>query len=154
MPPTAPLLEFAFGADVVVGPAMLVGQMPGGLRRIVPILGGVFEGPALKGRVLSGGADWQLVQADGVSALDTRYVLETDAGELVYVQNRGIRHAAPEVSARLLAGESVDPALVYFGTVPTFESAAAGLQWLMRSVFVGTGVRRPLSVEIQFWRVL
>jgi len=117
------------------------------------ILGGTFEGPALKGRVLPGGADWQIIQADGLSELDTRYTLETDSGDLIYVQNRGIRHAPADVMERLLAGEPVDPAQVYFRTTPVFETAAPSLQWLTRSVFVGTGERQPLTVTIRFWRM-
>jgi hypothetical protein len=151
--PPAPGLVFAFEARVEVGPPLEVGQMPRGLRRIVPILRGTFEGPNIKGRVIPGGADWQTIGADGFSDLDTRYTLETDSGRLIYVQNAGIRHAAPEVMQRLLRGETVDPASVYFRTVPKFETAAPELQWLTRSIFIGTGERYPTEVVIRFWRV-
>jgi hypothetical protein len=103
--------------------------------------------------VLTGGADWQVIRSDGVAELDTRYTLETDAGQLVYVQNRGLRHAPPDVMQRLLAGEPVEPSLVYFGTTPIFETDAPGLQWLTRSIFVGTGERYPSAVVIRFWRL-
>ena len=151
--PPAPGLVFAFEAHVEVGAPIEVGQLPKGMRRIVPILRGTFEGPGIKGRVMPGGADWQIIGADGFSQLDTRYTLETDSGRLIYVQNAGIRHAAPEVMQRLLRGEAVDPKLVYFRTVPTFETSAPELQWLTRSVFVGTGERYPNEVVIRFWRV-
>ena len=151
--PPAPGLVFAFEAHVEVGAPIEVGQLPKGVRRIVPILRGTFEGPGIKGRVMPGGADWQIIGADGFSQLDTRYTLETDSGRLIYVQNAGIRHAAPEVMQRLLRGEAVDPKLVYFRTVPTFETSAPELQWLTRSVFVGTGERYPNEVVIRFWRV-
>lgn len=151
--PPAPGLVFAFELRVEVGAPLEVGQLPQGLRRIVPILRGTFEGPAIKGRVVPGGADWQMIGADGFSKLDTRYTLETDSGRLIYVQNGGIRHAPPEVMQRLLRGEAVDPTLVYFRTVPTFETSAPELQWLTRSVFVGTGERYPSEVVIRFWRV-
>jgi hypothetical protein len=151
--PPAPGLVFAFELHVEVGPPTEVGQLAKGLRRIVPILKGTFEGPGFKGRVVPGGADWQMIGADGFSELDTRYTLETDSGRLIYVQNAGIRHAAPEVMQRLLKGEVVDPKLVYFRTVPKFETAAPELQWLTRSVFVGTGERYPTEVVIRFWRV-
>jgi hypothetical protein len=152
LPPT-PELVLAFEARVEVGPPLELGPTGRGLRRIVPILGGTFEGLELKGRVLPGGADWQIIHADGFSELDTRYTLAAETGDLIYVQNRGIRHAPPEVITRLLAGEPVDPSLVYFRTTPTFETAAPNLQWLTRSVFVGTGERHPRSVLIRFWRV-
>ena len=72
-----------------VGPPLDVGPVPGGRRRIIPILSGTFEGSGMKGRVLPGGADWQIVRADGLGELDTRYTLETDDGKLIYVQNAG-----------------------------------------------------------------
>jgi Protein of unknown function (DUF3237) len=107
----------------------------------------------MKGRVLAGGADWQIVRADGLGELDTRYTLETDDGKFIYVQNAGIRHASPEITAKLMAGQPVDPALVYFRTVPKFETSAPELAWLMRSIFVGTGERYPADVLMRFWRL-
>jgi hypothetical protein len=153
MQPTAPELALAFAAVVQVGPPMEIGAGPQGVRRIVPILGGTFEGSGIKGRVLGGGADWQIIRADGFSELDSRYTLETDAGDLIYVQNRGIRRAAPEIMRKLLAGEAVQPSQVYFVTTPAFEAAAPSLQWLTRSVFIGTGERQPLTVVMRFWKV-
>jgi hypothetical protein len=153
MLPSAPGLAFAFEARVEVGPPMELGSVAHGRRRIVPILGGTFEGPALRGRVLPGGGDWQIVHADGFTELDSRYVLELENGDLISVQNRGVRHAPAEVMTRLLGGESVDPAQVYFRTTPTFEVASPGLQWLTRSLFVGSGERQPLAVTIRFWQV-
>ncbi len=149
-----PELTFAFEVRARVGPPIEVGEVGRGRRRIVPILGGSFHGPHVSGRIVPGGGDWQLIHGDGCSELDTRYTLETDAGAIVYVQNRGVRHAAPAIMARLLAGEPVDPAEVYFRTVPTFETSAPELQWLARSVFVGTGERYPAEVVVSFWRVL
>ena len=151
--PPAPGLVFAFEARVEVGAPLEVGQLPKGMRRIVPILRGTFEGPGIKGRVMPGGADWQIIGADGFSELDTRYTLETDSGKIIYVQNAGVRYAAPEVMQRLLRGETVDPKLVYFRTIPKFETSASELQWLTRNVFIGTGERYPTEVVIRFWRV-
>ena len=111
--PPAPGLVFAFEARVEVGPPVEIGQVPRGRRRIVPIVSGTFEGPGIKGRVVPGGADWQIIRADGFSELDTRYTLETDKGQIIYVQNAGIGHAPPAVMEKLLKGEAVDPALVY-----------------------------------------
>jgi hypothetical protein len=149
----APGLAFAFEIHAQVGAPLELGDVPRGRRRIVPITGGTFSGPGLKGAIRPGGADWQIVRADGFTELDTRYTLETDRGELVYVQNAGMRHAAPDVMKRLLAGETVEPALVYFRTTPVFETSAPGLQWLTRATFVGTGERYPNEVVVRFWRV-
>jgi hypothetical protein len=151
--PPAPRLTLAFEARVQVGPPVEFGQVAHGRRRVVPILGGTFAGPNIKGKVLPGGADWQIIRDDGFSELDTRYALETDKGQLIYVQNKGMRHAAPEVMKKLLAGESVDPSLVYFATVPVFETSAPELQWLTRAIFVGTAERQPSTVLLRFWKL-
>jgi hypothetical protein len=149
-----PSLEFAFEVRALVGAALEVGALPHGRRRLVPITGGTFEGPDLRGRILSGGSDWQVIHADGFSQLDSRYALETDEGALITVRNAGIRHAPSDVMNKLLAGKVVDPALVYFRTHPTFETAAPHLQWLMRSLFIGVGERYPSEVVVRFWRIL
>jgi hypothetical protein len=88
----------------------LWGRCQNGTRRIVNILGGTFEGPKLKGKVVPGGADWQIIRKDGFTEVDARYTLQTDSGRLIYVSNIGMRHAAPEVIKRLNAGEQVNPA--------------------------------------------
>ena len=125
---------------------MELGEVPRGRRRIIPILGGTFEGPNIRGKVLPGGADWQIVRADGLAELDTRYALQTEQGSVIYIQNAGMRHAPPDVTKKLLAGEAVDPAQVYFKTVPAFETSAPDLQWLTRAIFVGTASAiRPKS---------
>jgi hypothetical protein len=152
-PPPAPRLAFAFEIRALVGAPLELGDVPRGRRRIVPITGGTFSGSGMRGTIRPGGADWQIVRTDGFTELDTRYTLETDRGELVYVQNAGMRHAPTEVMKRLLAGEPVDPALVYFRTTPVFETSAPGLQWLTRATFVGTGERYPTEVVVRFWRV-
>jgi len=148
-----PELVLAFELRCQVGQPLDFGSIPAGRRRIVPILGGTFEGSGIRGRILPGGADWQIVRSDGVAELDTRYTLETDDGKLIYVQNAGIRFASPEVTAKLMKGEPVDPSLVYFRTVPKFETSAPELAWLMQSIFVGTGERYPADVVLRFWKL-
>ena len=139
---TFPGAAFAFEVRAQVGEPLDLGQLPAGRRRIIQVLSGTFEGPGFKGRVLPGGADWQIIRPDGMFELDARYTLETEAGQLVYVQNRGIRHGPPE-----------EPAKVYFRSVPWFETSAPELQWLTRSIFIGVGERYPSEVVIRFWRV-
>src|SRR5580765_7058619 len=90
-----PRLTFTMELRVEVAAPVEVGAIAAGRRRIVAIRGGTFEGPELRGRVREGGADWQIVRHDGVAELDTRYTLETDRGELIYIQNAGLRHAEP-----------------------------------------------------------
>lgn len=152
--PPAPALVFAFELRATVADPVVIGQVPHGLRRIVAITGGTVRGPSMSGVVVpNSGADWQMIQPDGFSELDTRYTLKTDKGELVYVQNAGIRHAPPEVMQQLNAGKVVDPKLVYFRTVPKFETTAPDLKWLTRSVFVGVGERSPNEVIVRFYRL-
>ena len=153
-PPPAPELEFAFEVRAEVADPTVVGQVPNGLRRIIDILGGTVEGPRIKGRVVPGGADWQIIREDGFTEVDARYTLETEDGALIYVSNLGIRHAPPDVIRRLNAGETVDQSQIYFRAVPKFETAAPELEWLMRSIFVATGERYPNGVIIRFWRLL
>ena len=149
-----PHLEFAFEVRALVGEPVDIGIVANGRRRIVPITGGTFEGPDVRGRIVAGGADWQVIHDDGFSELDTRYLLEADDGALITVRNAGMRHAPTDVMNKLLAGKVVDPALVYFRTHPTFETSAAHLQWLTRSLFIGVGERYPSEVVVRFWRVL
>jgi hypothetical protein len=152
--PPPPGLELAFEVRAEVGAPIVIGRLPHGLRRIIPIVSGTFEGPRLRGAVLPGGADWQIIRDDGFTDVDARYTLRTDLGQLISVSNVGIRHAPVDVMRRLNAGEAVDPSLVYFRAVPRFETAAPELDWLMTSIFLSTGERYPHGVLVRFWRVL
>ena len=149
----SPKLEFAFEVRVQVAEPVIIGPTPRGERRMVPILGGEFDGPALKGRVIPGGADWQLFRPDGVAELHALYIFETDSGARIQVTNRGLRYGPPEVMERLRAGQPVDPSRYYFRAVPEFEVTAPELDWLSRHIFVATGERQPNRVIIRFWKV-
>ena len=146
-------LQPLFKAEITLAPAQELGEAPHGRRRIIPITGGRVSGERLSGRVLPGGADWQVVRADGVAELDARYTIETGDGALVYVSNRGVRHGPPEVIRRLAAGEAVDPALYYMRTTPWFETGDARYAWLNRIVCVATGARRPAAVELEVFEI-
>jgi hypothetical protein len=135
--------DFVALIEAEVAAPLLLGAVPGGERRVVPITGGRVSGPHMTGEILSGGADTQLIRPDGVAEIEARYVLRLADGALVHVINRGLRHAAPEDMARLLRGEPVPPERVYFRTAPVFETAAPALAWLHRFLFVGVGERRP-----------
>ena len=140
-------------AEIALAPPQELGDTPQGRRRIIGITGGRFWGERLSGRVLPGGADWQLVRADGVTDLDARYTLETADGALIYVRNRGYRHGPAEVLARLARGEDVDPALYYMRTTPSFETGDARYAWLNRIVCVASGARRPAAVELEVFAI-
>jgi hypothetical protein len=145
----APRLDFVGTVEAEVAAPVVVGAGAAGERRIVPILGGRVSGPRLDGEILPGGADFQLIRPDGVAEIEARYVLRLSDGALVYVVNRGLRHAAPEDMARLLRGEPVPPERVYFRTAPAFETASPAHAWLQRTLFVGFGERRPASVLVR-----
>ena len=146
-------LEPLLKASISLAPAQELGEAPFGRRRIVPISGGSFSGAKLRGRVLPGGADWQLVRADGVADLDARYTLETDDGALIYVRNRGYRHGPADVMRRLAAGEAVDPSLYYMRTTPRFETGDTRYAWLNRMVCVATASRLPNAVHLEVFEV-
>jgi hypothetical protein len=148
-----PALEFCFEARVEVADPVVIGPTPRGERRTIPILGGEVEGPALRGRILAGGADWQVLRPDGVTELHALYVLETESGARVQVVNRGLRHGPAEVMERIRSGEEVDPSQYYFRAAPEFETAAPELDWMNRALFVATGERHPKRVVVRFWKL-
>jgi len=146
-------LEALLRAEISLAPAQELGEAPLGRRRIIPITGGRFRGERLSGRVLPGGADWQVVCADGLAQLEARYTLETEDGALVYVRNVGLRHGPPGILAKLAAGAPVDPSLYYMRTTPSFETGAERYRWLNRIVCVASGARRKDSVELDVYEV-
>src|SRR5258708_4084304 len=129
--------------QVAVVGAQKIGAVPHGTRTTVPITGGHFEGPRLRGKVLPGGGDWTLLRVDGVLELDLRVTLETDDGALIHMASFGLRHGPPEVIAALARGDTVDPAKYYFRTHPRFDTAHAKYAFLNRLVALSTADRRP-----------
>ena len=128
---------------ITAAPPQKLGAVPHGTRLIVPVTGGDFEGPRLRGKILPGGGDWLLLRADGVLELDLRITLETDDHALIYMTFQGLRHGPPAAIAALGRGEVVDPARYYFRTVPRFETSAETYAFLNRIVAVGAGETRP-----------
>lgn len=154
IPPAELKAELQFTATIAVGPTVDLGPGPRGGRRMVPILSGPFEGPRIKGEILPGGTDWQLVRTDGVTEIEAHYTLKTDDGVLIRVINKGFRHGPPEVMRRLAAGEAVDASEYYFRAAPTFDAPSGRYEWLNRSLFVSSGERFPDRVVLRFFEVL
>ena len=150
----APALDFFCELKVKLDPALVVGETPHGTRRIIPIIGGTVEGPKIKGEILNGGADWQILRADGVTELEAHYQFRTDDGTLIYVKNTGIRAATPEIAARLAKGEKVDANEYYFRAMPKFDAPKGKYDWVNNSLFVCTGERLPDYVLIRVWKVM
>lgn len=123
LPKDTPQLEFAMQLRVTLDNAYVVGETPHGRRQVIPITGGTFEGPLLKGTILSGGADYQLGSADGSrTELEAIYSIRTDDGVNIHVRNRGL----------ICTGESF-----YFKAAPQFEAPAdSKYAWLNNAIFV------------------
>lgn len=149
----APKLSHVFDLTANLAPIMEMGPGRAGQRRIVPIIGGTVDGPRLRGEVMNLGADWQTIFADGLAELDTRYGIRTHDGAIIEVKNYGLRHGPPEVMARVAAGEDVSPSEYYMRTHCRLESGDPRYDWVNRSLFVGIGGRRALSVEISFFEI-
>jgi hypothetical protein len=149
-----PELRHVCNIEALVGPIRDLGAVPHGRRRIVDIAGGTVIGPRLTGAVVPGGADWQYLRSDGVLELEARYVIRTGDGVEIAITNRGMRRAPSEIMDRMSRGEAVDPALVYFRTVPVFEAPAGPYAWLNASVFVATAARLPDKVRVTVFEVM
>jgi uncharacterized protein DUF3237 len=149
-----PRLRLVYRLEAVLGEPLELGAVSGGRRRIVPQIGGTFEGPQMRGKLLPGvSADWQLVLPDGTALGDIRYALQTDNGALLYVQSRGVRHGSPEVLERLGRGEDVDPTEYTFRTSTQIETASRELAWLNRGVFISVGGRLKETVIYETYLV-
>lgn len=148
-----PTLQFLYTSRIDIATPLDIGKAPYGQRRVINIMGGAFSGPGLSGRILPGGADWQIVRSDGIVEVDARYTLETHDGALIYITNWGLRHGPPEVIGRLNAGDRVDPGEYYFRTTPTFETGAADYAWLNGIIAVAVGERRADAVIISVYAV-
>jgi hypothetical protein len=146
-------LEPLFTVEVTLAKPQELGETPLGRRRIIGITGGRFSGARLAGRVLPGGADWQVIRADGVADLDARYTLETGDGALIYVRNRGYRHGAADVLEKLAAGDAVDRSSYYMRTTPLFETGDARYAWLNRIICVASGARHAAAVELEVFEL-
>ncbi len=153
LPP--PSLEHLCDLAVTIAAPVEVGHTPAGLRRMIPITGGTVTGPRMNGKVLAGGADFQLILGGGTQAhLDARYVIELDDGSRVFVQNTALRVASVENSQRIMQGQPVNTDEVYFRCQPKLEATTPAWAWLNESQFIGTGRRAPDGVFLSFYRVL
>ncbi len=147
--------ELLFKANIQVAAPIEVGNAGAGIRRVIPITGGTFEGPGMKGEILTGGADYQLIRPDGVTEVVAHYTIQTDDGVPIYITNKGYRHGPKEVIDKIIRGEAVPEGSYYFKTVPVFEvESGSTYDFLNRTIVIGHGVRNPSDVEMTFYQVL
>ena len=151
---SAPSLEFFCELNVQLDPPLIVGETPHGERKIIPITGGTVSGPVVNGKIISGGADWQLLRQDGVIEIEAHYQFKTEDNVVIYIKNIGLRVASPEVALKLAKGERVDESQYYFRGMPKFEAPKGVYGWINDCLFLCTGQRLPTSVLIRVWRIL
>lgn len=154
---TTPDLEFVCELKVTTDKAMSVGATAHGERRIIPITGGTFEGPKLKGIVLSGGADYQFVNADNTrTEIEAIYTIKTDDGVLIHIRNVGVVSRTPEQAEQLKKGEFTDWTKIYFRASPKFEAPQGSkYDWMNNALFICKGIPTKQGyVRIQVWKVL
>ena len=127
----------------------------GGGRRYVAFDGGTFSGrDGLRGSVLDGGIDWQVVRPSGVLEIDAHYVLNAEEGEVIEVRSTGLRRASAEVTERIARGEPVAPDEYYFRTHIRLSTAVPRLGWMNDLIAVSTGQRERDVVRIDVHEVL
>ena len=146
--------KYVFSLAIKVGAPIVAGDIGHGIRRVIPILGGEVFGDGIKGTIFPVGADFQVLRPNGFTELEAKYAFEMDDGAIVYIENIGIRFGPKELLDRISKGEIVDPALIYFRSVPKFETGAESYRWLMQNLFIGVGARHPDRVVIDVHQVL
>ena len=138
--PKAPELEYVVRLHVTLDQAFTVGDTGKGTRTVIPITGGTFEGPSLKGEVLPGGADYQM-QCDGRTEIEAIYCIRTDDGVNIHVRNNGI----------IKMGQGG----MYFRCAPKFEAPMdSKYAWMNESLFLcQPGMGPAGGINLDVWRV-
>jgi hypothetical protein len=146
--------RYVFTITAHIGEVTTAGETGHGVRRIIPITGGEVRGEGINGKVLAFGADFQIIRPNELIELEAKYAFETDDGAVVYVENKGIRFGPVDLLQKLKRGEPVDPNLIYFRTVPRFETGAENYRWLMQHIFIASAARHADRVVIDVHQVL
>lgn len=146
-------LEPAFELIVELTTPHELGQAPNGTRRIIPIVGGTAKGEQINGRIVNVGADWQTVTDSGIAQLDARYAILCDDGAMIEVTSQGLRVASAEVTARIAAGEAVDPSEYYMRTAIRLASGHPAYDWVNRTLFIASGGKVGSTVRLAVYRV-
>lgn len=149
--PVRPLLVLTAHLD----PPHMNEATPAGVRKVVPVTGGTFEGDRLRGVIEPlGGHDWALVRNDGTLVLDVRLTLTTDDGARILMTYHGLRHGPAEVMDRLARKEPVDPSEYYFRTAPRFETGSDKYAWINDILCIGYGERLDVGPRYTVYEIL
>jgi Protein of unknown function (DUF3237) len=144
-----------FSITMMLPPTFELGNTPAGNRRIFTVSGGQFAGERLRGEVLpQASSDLLLVRADGSAQQDVRLLLRTHDEALILMTYRGVRHASPEVNARIARGEQVKGSDYYLRTAPFFETSSPDYVWLNLVASIGIGERQPDAVQYEVFEIL
>lgn len=143
-----PKLDFVMQLNVTLGAPYSVGETPQGRRTVIPLTGGTFEGPRLKGTIIDGGADYQLASLDGKrTSLEAIYSIKTDDGIYIHIRNRGI----------ICTGTDANGApQFYFKAAPQFEAPAdSPYAWLNNAIYVCQPVfsQQGEGIALKVWVV-
>lgn len=158
--PVAPNLEFVMELKVTTDPAQNIGPTSHGVRRFIPITGGTFEGPNLKGNVLNGGADYQFftenTKGDSRTEIEAIYTIKTDDNVLIHIRNEGLVVRIKEENVPQKTDNQADYTKLYFRAAPKFEAPAnSKYDWMNNALFVCKGIPTGKGyVIIQVWKVL
>lgn len=146
-PKDTPQLEFALQLKVTLGETYSCGETQHGRRTVIPITGGTFEGPGIKGTIINGGADYQLANAQNRTEIEAIYSIKTDDGVYIHVRNRGL--------ITMGGGANGAPSF-YFRCAPQFEAPAnSKYAWLNNSLFLCAPGSDPSfkGIVLNVWRV-
>lgn len=149
----SPALRHVADFDIDLSPIEEMGDGRGGMRRIIPIVGGRVSGPAFSGEILNIGADWQTIFSSGLAELDTRYAFRTDDDAVIEIINFGYRRGPEDVMKRIAAGETVDPSDYYMRTHARLETGHPDYQWVNETLFLGVGGRLKSSVRLALYAI-
>lgn len=144
--PQAPDLEYVLELRVTIGEAINVGSTSHGDRVVIPITGGTFEGPNIKGKILSGGADYQYVDKEqNRNEVEAIYCIQTDDGVNIHVRNCGLIYTSKDANGQ--------PSF-YFRTAPKFEAPIESkYNWLNNAIFVCVPSFSPDYIILKVWMV-
>jgi hypothetical protein len=154
--PATPELQFVMRVHATIGEPVVTGETLRGKRVAIPITGGTVEGPFFTGEVVPMGADFQVLWPSGITEIHAEYVLKTDAGVLIHVDNTGLTSPAALATPEEFQGDGwVDDGVRHFRTAARLTTEDANLAWMNANTFVcsARGQADRKSVVLDFYRI-